>query len=219
MNQNCQNSCISGVPCCIFVFHAEDDFKNKKETFKTKNQTKITTKKPLMFTKQPIQHAIWSRQKDHGFPIASRSVPVNFSLGPRSSLVRYSLVYRRPIEDRTRNKQKTNERATNVGRETIENSTRSHRHGWLMVGSWLAKFLPATTNQQNAFCLKPAEVKPCTSCPTLSIFSANKTISSIPTDFRPVAACVEVVCSWFRVHRVIRGFFLVAYGKKSLGES
>ena len=61
-----------------------------------------------MFTKQTIQHTIWSRQKDHGFPIASRSVPVNFSLGPRSSLVRYSLVYRRPIENRTRNKRKTN---------------------------------------------------------------------------------------------------------------
>ncbi|WP_216820885.1 hypothetical protein, partial [Prevotella sp. P3-92] len=52
----------------------------------------------------------------------------------RSSLVRYSLVYRRPIENRTRNKRKTNERATNVGRETIENSTSSHRHGWLMAG-------------------------------------------------------------------------------------
>ena len=135
-----------------------------------------------MFTKQVIQHTIWSRQKDHGFPIASRSVPVNFSLGPRSSLVRYSLVYRRPIENRTRNKRKTNERATNVGRETIEKSTSSHRHGWLMAGSWQTKFPPATTNQKNAFCLKPTEVESCTSCPTLSIFSANKTISSIPTD-------------------------------------
>ena len=47
-----------------------------------------------MFTKQTIQHTIWSRQKDHGFPIASRSVPVNFSLGPRSSLVRLSLLSR-----------------------------------------------------------------------------------------------------------------------------
>ena len=32
----CQNSCIPGVPCCIFVFQAEDDFQNKKETFKPK---------------------------------------------------------------------------------------------------------------------------------------------------------------------------------------
>ena len=35
----CQISCIPGVPCCIFVFQAEDDFQNKKETFKLKNQT------------------------------------------------------------------------------------------------------------------------------------------------------------------------------------
>ena len=47
-----------------------------------------------MLTKQVIQHAIWSRQRDHGFPIASRSVPVNFSLGLRSSLVRLSLLIR-----------------------------------------------------------------------------------------------------------------------------
>ena len=47
-----------------------------------------------MLTKQVIQHTIRSRQRDHGFPIASRSVPVNFSLGLRSSLVRLSLVIR-----------------------------------------------------------------------------------------------------------------------------
>ena len=48
----------------------------------------------LMFTKSTNFHAVRSRQKDHGFPIASRSVPVNFSLGPRSSLVRLSFVIR-----------------------------------------------------------------------------------------------------------------------------
>ena len=47
-----------------------------------------------MFTKQVIQHTIRSRQRHNGFPIASRSVPVNFSLGPRSSLVRLSLLSR-----------------------------------------------------------------------------------------------------------------------------
>ena len=47
-----------------------------------------------MLTKQVIQHAIWSRQRDHSFPFASRSVSVNFSLGPRSSLVRLSFVIR-----------------------------------------------------------------------------------------------------------------------------
>ena len=47
-----------------------------------------------MFTNLTDFHAIWSRQKAHGFSIASRSVPVNFSLGPRSSLVRLSLLIR-----------------------------------------------------------------------------------------------------------------------------
>ena len=47
-----------------------------------------------MFTKQVIQYIIWSRQRHNGFPIASRSVPVNFSLGLRSSLVRLSLLSR-----------------------------------------------------------------------------------------------------------------------------
>ncbi len=47
-----------------------------------------------MLTKQTIQHAIWSRQRDNNYPIASRSVSVNFSLGPRSSLVRLSFVIR-----------------------------------------------------------------------------------------------------------------------------
>ena len=69
--------------------------KTRKKPLNQKNQiNNLTTKKLIMFTKQVIQHAIWSRQKDHGFPIASRSVPVNFSLGPRSSLVRLSFVIR-----------------------------------------------------------------------------------------------------------------------------
>ena len=48
----------------------------------------------LMFTNLTDFHAIWSRQIAHGFPIASRSVLVDFSLGPRSSFVRLSLVSR-----------------------------------------------------------------------------------------------------------------------------
>ena len=69
--------------------------KTRKKPLNQKNQiNNLTTKKLLMFTKQVIQHAIWSRQKDRGFPIAFRSVPVNFSLGPRSSLVRLSFVIR-----------------------------------------------------------------------------------------------------------------------------
>ena len=48
----------------------------------------------LMFTNLTDFHAVWSRQIAHGFPIASRSVLVDFSLGPRSSLVRLSFVIR-----------------------------------------------------------------------------------------------------------------------------
>ena len=48
----------------------------------------------LMFTKQTNFHAIRSRQKVLDFPITSRSVLVHFSLGPRSSLVRLSLLIR-----------------------------------------------------------------------------------------------------------------------------
>ena len=47
-----------------------------------------------MFTKQVIQHVIRSRQRDNSFPFASRSVLVDFSLGPRSSLFRLSFVIR-----------------------------------------------------------------------------------------------------------------------------
>ena len=165
-----------------------------------------------MFTKQVIQHVIWSRQKDHAFPIASRSVPVNFSLGPRSSLVRLSFVSRslfvslsktdrEPNEEQAKDERKSNERRSRKWRETIENSTRSHRHGWLMAGSWQTKFPPATTNQKNAFCLKPTEVESCTSFPTLNIFSANKTISPIPTDpmvqpcLNPLHGLITPCCS------------------------
>ena len=41
----------------------------------------------LMFTKSTDFHAVRSQQIAHDFPITSRSVLVNFSLGPRSSLV------------------------------------------------------------------------------------------------------------------------------------
>ena len=102
-----------------------------------------------MFTKQVIQHVIWSRQRDHGFPFASRSVSVNFSLGPRSSLVRYSLVYRRPIEGRTRNKQKTNERATNIDRDADEKLSATRRFATVMAGR-----IPFC-NHKPAYCPSP----------------------------------------------------------------
>ena len=102
-----------------------------------------------MFTKQVIQHVIWSRQRDNSFPIASRSVPVNFSLGPRSSLVGYSLVYRRPIEDRTRNKQKTNERTTNIDRDADEKLSATRRFATVMAGR-----IPFC-NHRTAYCPSP----------------------------------------------------------------
>ena len=154
-----------------------------------------------MFTKQVIQHAIWSRQKDHGFPIASRSVPVNFSLGPRSSLVRLSFVIRQSIEDRSRTERGTSEKRTKEQRMSVEKLSKTRRVATVMAGSWLTKFPPATTNQKNAFCLKPAEVESCTSFPTLSIFSANKAISSIPTDpmvqpcLNPLHGLITPCCS------------------------
>ena len=58
-----------------------------------------------MFTNKTLNTSNWLQQKDHGssiytrpgldfFSLAYRSVLVNFSLGPRSSLVRLSLLIR-----------------------------------------------------------------------------------------------------------------------------
>ena len=67
------------------------------------------------------------RRQEQNFLFEALPLLVHFSLDPRSSLVRYSLVYRRPIEDRTRNKQKTNERTTKKQRENNEKTTNSYR--------------------------------------------------------------------------------------------
>ena len=63
-----------------------------------------------MFTNATLNISNWLQQKDHGYLIDPRPVIVRLSFVSRSSLVRYSLVYRGPNEDRTRNKRKTNER-------------------------------------------------------------------------------------------------------------
>ena len=65
---------------------------------------------------------------------------------------------------------------------SVEKLSKTRREATVMAGLWLAKYPSATTNQKNAFWLKPVEVEPCVFCLTLSIFSANKAISSIPTD-------------------------------------
>ena len=91
-----------------------------------------------MFTNITVNNPNWLQQMDHESSIFTRPVIVRLSFGSRSllvrssfvsrsSLVRYSLVYRRPIEDRTRNKQKTNERVTNVGREVDEKGSKTRR--------------------------------------------------------------------------------------------
>ena len=129
-----------------------------------------------MFTKTTDFHAIRSRQTAHGFSIASRSVLVRFSFVSRSSLVAQSLVYRRPNEDRTRNKQKTNERATNIDRVNSEKLSKTRRNATVMAGS------TPFCNHKPAKCLLPQICRGGTLFfqSTLSISMANNTISPIP---------------------------------------
>ena len=65
-----------------------------------------------MFTNVTLSTTNWLQQKDHGSSVDTRPVLDSFSFGSRwvlvrssfvsrSSLVAYSLVYRRPNEDRT----------------------------------------------------------------------------------------------------------------------
>ena len=131
-----------------------------------------------MFTNLTDFHAIRSRQTAHGFSIASRSVLVDFSLGPRSSLVRLSLLSRQSIEDRTRTERGTSKKRTKEQRMSIEKIARSYRKLDEMPPSWLAVHPSVTTNQQNAFCLKSAEVNPCT-------FSPHRAFSRRIKPFRP----------------------------------
>ena len=72
-----------------------------------------------MFTETTFNNPNWLQQKDHESSINTRLVLVNFSFASRSSLVRYSLVYRRPIENRTRIYLRTKDE-----REVIEDTTK-----------------------------------------------------------------------------------------------
>ena len=72
-----------------------------------------------MFTETTFINPNWLQQKDHESSINTRLVLVNFSFASRSSLVRYSLVYRRPIENRTRIYLRTKDE-----REVIEDTTK-----------------------------------------------------------------------------------------------
>ena len=97
-----------------------------------------------MFTNATLNTSNWLQQQDHGSSIDTRPVLDSFSFGSRwvlvrssfvsrSSLVAYSLVYRRPIENRTRNKQKTNERATNIDRDADEKLSKTQREAPVMA--------------------------------------------------------------------------------------
>ena len=127
-----------------------------------------------MFTKQVIQHTIWSRQRHNGFPIASRSVPVNFSLGPRSSLVRLSLLIRQSIEDRSRTERGTSKKRTKEQRISIEMPTRNYRQLDDLPPSWLAECPSATTEQHTAPHPTPAEADSSTFSPIQDILTANQ---------------------------------------------
>ena len=72
----CQNSCIPGVPCCIFVFQAEDDFQNKKETFKSKV-------KQIIYNKTVAYVYKTSNSTHHPVPTERPRFPDRFSFGSR----------------------------------------------------------------------------------------------------------------------------------------
>ena len=140
-----------------------------------------------MFTNATLNISNWLQQKDYGSSIYTRPVLDSFSFGSRwvlvrssfvsrSSLVAYSLVYRRPNENRTRNKRKTNERATNVDRVNSENLSKTRRNATIMAGG------TPFSNHKPAQCLLSQICRGRTPYfqSTLSIFTANKTISHIP---------------------------------------
>ena len=72
----CQNSCIRGVPCCIFVSQAEDDFQNKKETFKPKIKQIIYNQKVTYVYKT-------SNSTHHPVPTEKQQFSDRFSFGSR----------------------------------------------------------------------------------------------------------------------------------------
>ena len=139
-----------------------------------------------MFTNLTSNISNCLQQKAHGlrlpqpvivrFSFGSRSLLVSSSFVSRSSLVRYSLVYRRPNEDRTRNKRKTNERATNIDRDADEKLSATRR-----VATFMAGRIPFC-NHKPAKCLllQICRGRTLHFLSTLSISTANKTVSSVP---------------------------------------
>ena len=68
------------------------DFQNKEEAFAI-NHKSYKLKVSIMFTNTTLNTSNWLQQKAHG-SVDTRPVPVRFSLGPRSLLVRSSFVSR-----------------------------------------------------------------------------------------------------------------------------
>ena len=133
-----QNSCIPGVSCCIFVFHAEDDFKKQERNLKTKSQTNNLHLKSCLCLQNkyfntpsgPDRETRVSRSLLVRFPLTSRQVLVRLSFVSRSLFVSLSKTERGPNEEQAKNERKSNEYRSRCRRETIGNSTSSHRHGW-----------------------------------------------------------------------------------------
>ena len=139
-----------------------------------------------MFTNATLNTSNWLQQKDHGSSIYTRPVLDSFSFGSRwvlvrssfvsrSSLVAYSLVYRRPNEDRTRNKQKTNERATNIDRDADEKLSATRRFATVMAGRM------SFCNHRTAYCPHPAPAEA-----DSSTFSPTQAFSRRIKPFPPI---------------------------------
>ena len=101
-----------------------------------------------MFTNATLSTSNWLQQKDHGSSTATRPVPVQFSFVSRSSLVAYSLVYRGPIEDRTRIGRISNERRTKEDREDDEKPSKTQRKTAKPDGEWQPSVF-VKPNEQN----------------------------------------------------------------------
>ena len=73
----CQNSCIPGVPCCIFVFQAEDDFQKQERNLQTKSQTNNLQLKKTAYVYKT------SNSTHYLVPTETQRFPDRFSFGSR----------------------------------------------------------------------------------------------------------------------------------------
>ena len=171
----------------MYICKYQNDVVVNKKALYQKTIYHTTKNHSFMFTCTIPNTSNWLQHKEHDCSIATRPVIVRLSFGSRSLLVRssfvsrsslvaYSLVYRRPNEDRTRNKQKTNERATNIDRDADEKVSATRR-----VATFMAGRIPFCNHKPAKCLLLPiCQGRTLHFLSTLSISAANKTISSIP---------------------------------------